>query len=96
MNNKGKYPKILIDTTKQSAIPNGKYSLTVEEYYDITHHTHNLSDIVLENGTDGESPITIEEKINQLDTKISDIQTLIDNGIQFNDEGYFIDEEDEP
>lgn len=60
------------------------------------HHTHNLSDIALENGTDGESIITIEEKINQLDTKISDIQTLIDNGIQFNDEGYFIDEEDEP
>ena len=35
MNNKSKYPKILIDTTKQSAIPNGKYSLTEEEYYDI-------------------------------------------------------------
>ena len=34
--------------------------------------------------------------INQLDTKISDIQTLIDNSIQFNDEGDFIDEEDEP
>lgn len=62
MNNKSKYPKILIDTTKQSAIPNGKHSLTVEEYYDIMHHTHNLSDIVLENGTDGESPTTIEEK----------------------------------
>ena len=96
MNNESKYPKILIDTTKQSAIPNGKYSLTVEEYYDIMHHTHNLSDIALENGTDGESPITIEGKINQLDEKISDIQTLIDNGIQFNDEGDFIDEEDEP
>lgn len=96
MNNESKYPKILIDTTKQSAIPNGKYSLTVEEYYDIMHHTHNLSDIALENGTDGESIITIEGKINQLDEKISDIQTLIDNGIQFNDEGDFIDEEDEP
>lgn len=95
MNNESKYPKILIDTTKQSAIPNGKYSLTVEEYYDIMHHTHNLSDIALENGTDGES-LTIEEKINQLDAKISNIQTLIDNGIQFNDEGDFIDEEDEP
>ena len=59
------------------------------------HHTHNLSDIVLENDTNGESPTTIEEK-NQLDAKISNIQTLIDNSIQFNDEGDFIDEEDEP
>lgn len=81
MNNKSKYPKILIDTTKQSAIQNGKYSLTVEEYYDIMHHTHNLSDIVLENDTNGESPTTIEGKIDQLDTKISDIQSLINNGI---------------
>ena len=39
--------------------------------------------------------LLLKEK-NQLDAKISDIQTLIDNGIQFNDEGDFIDEEDEP
>lgn len=35
-----RYPKVITDTTSQSVNPNLKKEITVEEWYDILHHTH--------------------------------------------------------
>ena len=40
-----KYPKIIIDDEKQAINPSMKYPLTVEEYYDLLHHTHDISSL---------------------------------------------------
>ncbi len=42
---KDKYPKIIIDEEKQAINPSMKYPLTVEEYYDLLHHTHDMSSL---------------------------------------------------
>lgn len=39
------YPKIIINETDQAAIPGMKFNLTVEQYYDLLHHTHKFSDL---------------------------------------------------
>ena len=35
-----RYPKVITDTTSQSVNPNLKKEITVEEWYDLLHHTH--------------------------------------------------------
>ena len=42
----GKYPKIVTDERSNSPNQNMYVRLTVEEYYDLLHHTHNASDII--------------------------------------------------
>jgi hypothetical protein len=41
-----KYPKIVIDENDNSPNSNMKKTLTIEEFYDLMHHTHNAKDII--------------------------------------------------
>ena len=60
--NMSKYPEIIVDKDKNAVNTNLKVDLTVEQLYDLFHHTHNLSDLV---------------GIKQLDTKINDVQKAV-------------------
>ena len=73
MANASKYPAILIDEEYHS--PNGalnQHALTVEEYYDLMHHSHPG----LEGGSEGGGASS--EEINMLTTRINSMQTVID------------------
>lgn len=47
-----KYPKIIYNENKQAINPNMGYPLTVEEYNDLLHHTHDVSTLVSSGGSD--------------------------------------------
>ena len=50
--NRSKYPEIIVD--KDANMASGSlntHHLTVEEYYDLLHHTHGFSDLVDDEGT---------------------------------------------
>lgn len=73
---KDKYPKIIIDEEKQAINPSMKYPLTVEEYYDLLHHTHDISSLT---SSDGNSEMTgdIITNITNLTTTIQELQQTI-------------------
>ena len=68
-----KYPLIVIDKRQNSPNLNRTKTLTVEEYYDLLHHTHHSSDII--GGEGGESP-SIDELINTINEMKNTITTL--------------------
>ena len=47
MQYKSKYPKIIVDANKSTHFNNAlNYNITIEEFYDLMHHTHSLSDLI--------------------------------------------------
>ena len=73
--NMSKYPEIIVDKDKNAVNTNLKVDLTVEQLYDLFHHTHNLNDLV--GMGDGELSETDKVAIKQLDTKINDVQKAV-------------------
>ena len=73
-----KYPKIIMDERKSTPVSMNA-RLTVEQYHDLLHHTHNLSDIIkdikeeVESYDDTEIRNLIETKLNDLYNKIMGI-----------------------
>ena len=45
-----KYPTILVDTKSNSVNDSLKKVLTIEEYYDLMHHNHNISNLEVNEG----------------------------------------------
>lgn len=74
---KGTYNPILIDKKQQSAVSGIKHSLTVEEYYDLMHHSHNMEDIV--KSQDIENLDDALAKIDQLNTLVEEQGQIIDD-----------------
>ena len=78
--NKSKYPEIVID--KNANMGSGSHNnrmLTVEEYYDLLHHTHSISDIL---DDEGYSPSEIGGLVEQMQTTIT---TMADTIAQANE-----------
>lgn len=75
MQYKSKYPEIIMDNNNNS--PNGytKYNLTVEQYYDLLHHTHNSSDLVGGSGEGGGS--NISQTVSDLVKKVEALQNTV-------------------
>lgn len=71
--NKSKYPLILIDKDNQSAIPTAAYYMSVEEFYDLMHHTHNIDDI---EGYSGEAP-EVERQVRELTHAVAALQETV-------------------
>lgn len=83
------YSKIIMNEDKQSAIPGLNRNITAEEYYDIMHHTHNMSDLISDveeeeqNNTSTTPSLNITddmtdaEKIEVLSTALASIQETI-------------------
>lgn len=70
MNNKSKYEKILIDEEYQSPISGANYQLSVEEYYDLLHHSHKASDI------DGIDEVVVNSEVLDNEKATEMIQTM--------------------
>lgn len=62
------YSEILIEKSNQSPI-NAVHQLTAEEYYDLMHHSHELSTL---SDNDTEEKVTREE-FNQLKQQVTDL-----------------------
>jgi methyl-accepting chemotaxis protein len=69
--NRSKYPEIIVD--KDANMASGSlntHHLTVEEYYDLLHHTHGFSDLVDDEGT------SINELVEIVDQFSGTVNTL--------------------
>lgn len=96
------YPKIKQDSAYQSVNPHMKKELTVEEYYDLLHHTHDG----MANGEEVNSKFediasTIDEltsTINELKAEIGAIKQAMDadgDGEVDHNGGIYIDTDDD-
>ena len=77
MSNKftSKYPRIIFDKRENSVNDGLAKKLTVEEYYDLLHHTHDLSSLI----GDGDVPISdIMESINKLIVNVTRLEETIE------------------
>ena len=77
-----KYPTIVMDKRSNSVNESMIKKLTVEEYYDLLHHTHKMSDVISDDDTVSYDEIqtTIEElsqTINSLNDTINEYQNTI-------------------
>lgn len=69
-----KYEEILIDKSNQSVNPSLKHELTVEEYFDLLHHTHTASSIVQSSDT-GAQLQSSEEILDKLNESLDALRT---------------------
>ena len=77
-----KYPRIIVDKRANSVNDSLKKVLTIEEFYDIMHHTHPVSVLTVNEGemTYNEMQNTVNnltEKLNTYDTTINQQQEII-------------------
>ena len=74
---RSKYPEIVVDKNPNSIIADKMIKkLTVEEYYDIMHHTHTSSDIT--GGEEAGATITqMQTKVEELNTLVTEMETVI-------------------
>lgn len=73
-----RYPKVITDTTSQSVNPNLKKEITVEEWYDLLHHTHAEFSNSSSGGSTGggnSGNVDLTEINNKLDTLTTLIQS---------------------
>ena len=70
------YPEIVMDNHNNSVNHNMTYPLTIEEYYDLLHHTHKLEDIIIEWGTGGSGSIS-DAVVNALNIKIDNLSKQV-------------------
>lgn len=78
-----KYPRIITDERQNTPNKGMTITLTVEQFTDLMHHTHNIRDII--GGDTGgvgslpsEDPI-IEERVNSLQNKLNQAMIIIEN-----------------
>lgn len=65
-----KYPEIVIDNNPNSGVSSMTFPITIEQFYDLMHHTHKVSDIIMEGGGG-----SIEEGvINEINNNINDLK----------------------
>ena len=80
-----KYNKIVMDNQENSPNSNMVVRLTLEQYYDLLHHTHKISDIIGGTNEDG-SPANpqISKQIEEINKKIEEIKKKVNNKSQGN------------
>ena len=67
-----KYPTIVTDKATNSANGSMIKKITVEEYYDLKHHTHPVSDLTIDEG--GMTYKEMQDTINNLNSVIQKIE----------------------
>lgn len=71
-----RYPKVITDTTSQSVNPNLKKEITVEEWYDLLHHTHaEFSNSSSGGSTGGSNSGNVD--LTEINNKLDALTTLI-------------------
>ena len=86
-----KYPEIEIDKIPNSTNSNMTFPITIEQYYDLMHHTHKASDIIIDNlntniqelkeTTEKQNEIIVKQtkSIETLTKQVKDLQDTIDS-----------------
>ena len=82
-----KYPEIIVDKTRNSAL-NASKILSIEEYNDLMHHTHDLSTLTLSSGDHAGDNIdytinALYTLINNLILRVETLEGYIQQDIQF-------------
>lgn len=65
-----KYPSIVVDKSTNSVNESLKKVMTVEEYYDLKHHTHDISSLAVSDGN---------MTYNELQTLVTEMSDIINN-----------------
>jgi hypothetical protein len=65
-----KYPAIIVDSRGNSVNESLQMRLTIEQYYDLTHHTHDISSLAI-----GENAMTYEQMQEQISTLNNTVET---------------------
>lgn len=75
-----KYNEIVMDNQENSPNSNIVVRLTLEQYYDLLHHTHKISDIIGGTNEDG-SPANpqISKQIEEINKKIEELNNKVNN-----------------
>lgn len=68
------YSPIVINEEKQTPI-NGIHHLTTEEYYDLTHHTHDASELITVN--DEDETVSIKDEIALIKEDIASLKERV-------------------
>lgn len=82
-----KYPEIIVDKTRNSAL-NASKILSIEEYNDLMHHTHDLSTLILSSGDHAGDSIdytinALYTLINNLILRVEALEQYVQQDIQF-------------
>lgn len=70
-----KFPKILIDKKGNSPNESLQKKITIEEYYDLMHHTHNISTLIIDE--DGTTYQEVQDTINKLNGEITNLRNTV-------------------
>lgn len=65
-----KYPSIVVDKSTNSVNESLKKVMTVEEYYDLKHHTHSISSLAVDEGS---------MTYNEMQTTVNELSETINN-----------------
>lgn len=71
-----KYPTIIVDTRANSVNESLQKKMTIEEYYDLMHHTHNISQLTSDEGA--MSYNEMQNAINSLTKTIGELKIIIE------------------
>lgn len=72
-----KYPKILIDTNTNSVNDSMLQKITVEQYYDLLHHTHDISSISIGEGS--MSYAELQSMVIALKEELDSLKSIVGN-----------------
>lgn len=72
-----KYPKIITDASGNSVNEGLKKIVTIEEWYDISHHTHDISTLSVSD--DGVSYDELVAMVNELQEMVKTLQAQVSN-----------------
>lgn len=72
-----KYPTIVVDKSSNSVNESLKKVMTVEEYYDLKHHTHDIASLAVAEG--GMSYSEMQTMVRELSDTINNLNTTLEN-----------------
>lgn len=72
-----KYQKILIDETPSATIPTAKANITVEEWYDMLHHSHPEFQNMSSGGSGTSTGGASQESVNALSAEVTNLSTAL-------------------
>lgn len=76
---KSKYPEIVVDRTVNSPNDNQIVRLTLEQYYDLLHHTHNASDIIGTIDVDEAKLKELNDKLDEAIARVNELQQKVNS-----------------
>ena len=84
------YAKIVTDSKINSVNESLQKKLTIEEYYDLMHHTHKITDLIASGNSMSyaemqETILNLSSKVHELTNIVNQLSVQLDNGLSVSD-----------